>query len=380
MPQLRRILSCDGGGIRGIITLRCLEALETRIGPCGQYFDMFAGTSTGALIAGALANGVPVSKLIELYTERRAEIFSRRLFGCLHPLVTKYHKTGLHRILCEYFGDVTLAQLNHDILITAVDTVRSETVFFSSFRLPAGAAARHGTYQKVRLRDAIEASASAPTYFAAHGRFIDGGTTVYNNPAYVAAVEALRYSSDKSREPPEPSRYDDAAVEVYSFGTGFAARAMEPDEAMRTSGLGWINYVIAESGNHAGYQQSYVSRSELDIAEQVIAFHRYDLYLTPQVIDWAVPGSTIDPETLGLDAIDDEPFELMDELGKKYGAYLFPPGFVAPAPPYASAAAQQAAIVRRTPARGKWHEYGKPPMPANYVNEVLAQLDEIDRR
>jgi hypothetical protein len=69
----------------------------------------------------------------------------------------------------------------------------------------------------------------------------------------------------------------------------------------------------------------------------------------------------------------------MDELGKKYGAYLFPPGFAAPAPPYASAAAQQAAIVRRTPARGEWHEYGKPPMPANYVNEVLAQLDEINQ-
>lgn len=319
MPQLRRILSCDGGGIRGIITLRCLEALETRIGPCGRYFDMFAGTSTGALIAGALAHGMPVSKLIELYTERRADIFSRRLFGCLHPLVTKYHKKGLHRILCEYFGDVTLAQLNHDILITAVDTVRSETIYFSSFRLPAGAAARHGTYQKVRLRDAIEASASAPTFFAAHGRFIDGGTTVYNNPAYVAAVEALRYSSDKSREPPEPSRYDDAVVEVYSFGTGFAARAMEPDEA-------------------------------------------------------------IDPETLALDAIDDEAFDLMDALGRKYGAYLFPPGFAAPAPPSASAAAQRPAIVRRTPARGEWHEYGKPPMPPNYVNEVLAQLDEINRK
>lgn len=382
MPETRRILSCDGGGIRGIITLRCLEALEARVGPCNKYFDMFAGTSTGALIAGSLAVGISVSDLIELYTDRRFEIFSRRLVGFLHPLVTKYSKKALHQVLHEYFGDVTLAELNYDILITAVDTVRSETAYFSSFRLPVGGGARHGTYQKVRLRDAVEASASAPTYFPAHGRFIDGGTTVYNNPAYVAAVEALRYSSDKNRQPPEPSRYDDAPVEVYSFGTGLQARAMEPDEAMRKSGLGWVKYVIGESGNQAGYQQSYVSQSELDIAEQAIAFYRYDLYLTPQVILWAVPGSTIDPETLALDAIDDEHFELMNELGKKYGQRLFPPNFTAPAPPptpVSSAAAGQAGIVRRTGAAGSWDQYGKPPLPPDYVKDVLAQFDAVDR-
>ena len=48
MAKTRRILSCDGGGIRGIVTLRVLEAFESRFGPCYEYFDMFAGTSTGA--------------------------------------------------------------------------------------------------------------------------------------------------------------------------------------------------------------------------------------------------------------------------------------------------------------------------------------------
>ena len=57
MPQTRRILACDGGGIRGIITLQCLKKLEDRVGRLVQYFDMFAGTSTGAMIAGGLAAG-----------------------------------------------------------------------------------------------------------------------------------------------------------------------------------------------------------------------------------------------------------------------------------------------------------------------------------
>lgn len=380
MPQLRRILSCDGGGIRGIITLRCLEALEARVGPCNKYFDMFAGTSTGAIIAGSLARGLPVSKLIEIYTDRRPEMFPPRLFGFLHPLVTKYSKKGMRNMLREYVGDTTLAELNHDVLITAVDTVRSETVYFSSFLLPEGGAARYGSYQKVKLRDAIEASASAPTYFPAHGRFIDGGATVYNNPAYVAAVEALRYSSDRKHQPPQASRYDGAAVEVYSFSTGLSAREMEPGEAMRKSGLGWINYIIGESSNHAGYQQSYVSHSELDMVQGAIAFYRYDLYLNRENIDWWMPGSRIDPETLALDAVDDERFELLNELGKKYGASLFGPNFTAPAPPAAPSAAEQARIARDPrSARGKWDQQGRKKMEADYVDEVLAEFAALGR-
>jgi len=381
MAQTRRILACDGGGIRGIITLRCLEAFETRFScRCYDYFDMFAGTSTGALIAGSLALGLPVSDLIRLYTERRSEIFSKRLLGFLHPLVTKYDKKALHQILREFFGDRTLADLDRDIMITAVDTVRSETTFFSSFQLPGGGSARHGKYQKVRLRDAIEASASAPTYFPAHGRFIDGGATVYNNPAYMATVEALRYSSDKKKG--EPSRYDDAPLEVYSFATGSQHQVMAKDEAMTKSGFDWLKYVISESSDQAGYHQSYVSQSELDLAAKAINFHRYDLYLTPEVIRIVDPESTIDPDTLALDAIDDERFELMSKLGVHFGKYLLENGLfdpaAAPATPFSSGAS--ARIVRREGATRRWvqFEHGQQPSIDNYVDEVLGHFNDID--
>jgi patatin-like phospholipase/acyl hydrolase len=385
MATVRRILSCDGGGIRGIITLRCLEALESRVGSCQSFFHMFAGTSTGAVIAGALAKGMSVGELISLYTDRRFEIFSQRLLGFLHPVVTKFRKGPLHRILRKEIGDVTLAELACDVLITAVDTVRSETIYFTSFQMPGNPGDRYGTYRKVRLRDAIEASVSTPTYFTAHGRFIDGGTTVYNNPAYVAAVEALRYSSNKRANPPQPSCFDGARVEVYSFGVGTQTNRMKPGEAERKCGLGWLKYVINESSNQAGFEQSYVAQSELDIAERTVAFYRYDIFLNRKIVEWAMPGSTIDPRTLEPDsAIDEERFRLLDEIGKKYGQRIFPPSFIPPAPPALPASgapgAQQTRIVLQQGAAGHWDKFGQPALPPDYADQVLREFDEVDRR
>lgn len=381
MAQTRRILSCDGGGIRGIITLRCLEALEARFGPAASYFDMFAGTSTGALVAGSLAHGIPVKTLIELYAERRNEIFSRRLLGVLHPFVTKYDKKGMHRVLKEFFGDRRLAELDHDITITAVDTVRAETSYFSSFCLPGPATARFGTYRNVRLRDAIEASASAPTYFPSHGRFIDGGTTVYNNPAYMAAVEALRYSSNKKDHPPQASRYDDARIEVYSFGTGTVLNQMQPGEAMGKSGFGWVKYVLSVGGDHANYHQSYVAQSELDMAEDAIIFYRYDLYITPDMVGQVMPDSPVDPKDLALDAVDDESFALLDALGKGFAQHLTANNLFDPGPPAAAAASadEQARIVRRNNTVGRWVRHPKLEIPQGYVEVVLSEFDQIDR-
>jgi uncharacterized protein len=358
---IRRILSCDGGGIRGIVTLRCLEALEKRFGPCQKHFHMFAGTSTGALIAGALAHGIPVGRLIELYAARRRQVFSRRLLGWLHPLATKYDGRGLAAVLKEFFGERRLAELDHDIMITAVDTVRAETTYFSSFCLPGPGRARFGTYRDVRLRDAIAASSAAPTYFPAHGRFIDGGSTVYNNPAYMAAVEALRYSSDRKRDPPQASSYDGASVEVYSFGTGLARDRMAPGEAARKSGLGWTRYLLDIGGDHASYHQSYVAQSELDLAQHAIAFYRYDLY-----IEQAIP----------FDAVDEASFALLDALGREFADRLIAQGLFDPTgAPAAPAPTEQARIVRRADPAGRWVRHPPSAMPQGYENEVLREFE-----
>src|SRR5450432_517190 len=67
-PTHRAILCLDGGGIRGILTLQLLKALEAQAGaPCHQIFDMVAGTSTGAIIAGLIASGRSAVEIDELY-------------------------------------------------------------------------------------------------------------------------------------------------------------------------------------------------------------------------------------------------------------------------------------------------------------------------
>lgn len=374
----KRILCCDGGGVRCLIALRCMQALERQVGvACYDYFDMFAGTSGGAEIAALLAMGKKVDDVIAILRDRRPDMFKRTPLSFLHPLVTKYQKKSIHRLFRELYGaERRLRELERDLLIASVDTVRSETTYFTSFRLPDGG--RYGTYKDVRLRDAVEASAAAPTFFQAHGRFIDGGIGAYNNPAYMAAVEALRYSSDRERE---PSSYDGFELEVYSFGVGQQVHALAPDEAMKKTGLGWARYVLQAPSDQANWQQSYVTQSELDIAERAVTFYRYDLYLTEAVLQEAAPGTTIAPDELTIDAGDDERFDLLDRLGRFYADYLARNRFfIQPSLSSTVAAPAHAAIVREGRTSTRWDEYGKPALPADYVQQVLAQFDEVDRQ
>jgi hypothetical protein len=364
-PNRRRILALDGGGVRGIITLHALRAMEGVLGQsCFQTFHGFAGTSTGAIIAGALAYGLSVDQLIDLYRERRQEIFSRTLSSYfLGPLVTRYRKGPIREILRDFFGDVTLEQLRKDIFITATDTVRSETTYFTAYTQPNEN--RYGFYKELRLRDVIEASLSAPTYFPPHGRFIDGGVGAYNNPAYAATVEALRYSREPGQGP-GPGVYEENALDVVSFGTGAQPQLMEPGEAARTSVLGWLGYVIGEGMDQANVQQSQICAQELDLKEKAIRFYRYQLYLSDadpsrEFISttlglWVPPDFKMDELT--LDAVDDERFDFLDAVGQAWGAYLAEQGRQGFFPP-----------------PGVWREerrLGKPP--DSYVREIAEEL------
>lgn len=334
-PNRRAVLALDGGGVRGIITLHALQALERHLGSsCFSLFNCFAGTSTGAILAGALARGYSVEALINLYREHRQDIFSRTLRSYfLGSLVTRYRKGPIRELLKEYFDDVTLAELKKDIFITATDTVRAETIYFTAFTQPDET--RHGTYKGLRLRDAIEASLSAPTYFPPHGRFIDGGVGVHNNPAYVAAVEALRYSSPRQEHGVYREEDEDRKPNVVSFGTGAQPQLMEPGQAARTSVLGWLGYVVGEGMLQASSQQSYVARSELHGMEKAIRFYRYQLHLShaeesknfiSNTLGCSIPAD-LNLDELTLDATDEERFDFLDDLGQAWGAYLTKEGF-----------------------------------------------------
>ena len=78
-PGPRRMLALDGGGIRGVLTLSILKAIETQLGVArlSEYFDYIAGTSTGAIIASGLATGMSVDELIDFYRKTGTAMFQR---------------------------------------------------------------------------------------------------------------------------------------------------------------------------------------------------------------------------------------------------------------------------------------------------------------
>jgi len=200
----RRILSIDGGGIRGLVSCTWLEAVEAALANAGKpgligSFDLLAGTSTGALVACGLGLGWSPETLGRLYRERRDEIFpgaagklwsrARRLFrhGVSAP---RYDGRGLEGVLREVFGDRRMGDLQRPTLITSYDTLGRRPVIFKSF-LPAHA--------DLRLWEVCRASTAAPSYFPAHGMEVEGqlcslidGGIVANNPTACAIAEALR--------------------------------------------------------------------------------------------------------------------------------------------------------------------------------------------
>lgn len=162
---MKKILSIDGGGIRGIIPLACLVELEKiHRKPCQEIFDMVAGTSTGALIAAGVALGISARGLLALYRELAKHAFERLpLHQILFNLGNhRYSNTFIANTLHEIGADRPLNSLMVDVLITAKNLETSRTDFF--VKDGPGNAGHWGT---MSLVDAVLASIAAPTYFPA---------------------------------------------------------------------------------------------------------------------------------------------------------------------------------------------------------------------
>lgn len=231
-----KILSCDGGGIRGLITALLIRDLNRRFGFIAKA-DAFAGTSTGGLIALALADGLPVDSVIDLYRNQGGTIFEpnewfasdadgreQALSRAIGELGTgpgfrssQYTNAGLKRLAGKLFGSRRLSDLNRLVVVNSARLWKEQSWVPASFsNAPAN------PYRDLPLADAALATSAAPTYFppyeiSAYGYFADGGTFA-NNPAMTALAEALggRYASG----------VDD--VHVLSLGTGQAPEGIRP--------------------------------------------------------------------------------------------------------------------------------------------------------
>lgn len=245
--KARRVLSLDGGGIRGLVSCIWLAGVENALVEAGKpglrgSFDLVAGSSTGAIVACGLGAGLSADAMAELYRRQRDLIFpglAGRLWSRLArlpaqgPSAPKYDGKGLEKVLRKVFGTTTLGQLGMPTLVTSYDTIQRRPVVFKSFK---------PEHQDLPVWEVCRASAAAPTYFPAHplkveGRncaLIDGGV-VANNPTACAIAEAMR----------KDARVDNVHdLVVLSVGTGERTRSIDLKSAREWGAVEWAVPII----------------------------------------------------------------------------------------------------------------------------------------
>ncbi len=257
MKETIRILSIDGGGIRGIIPATVLgKILGNR--RAKDVFHMIAGTSTGGIIACGLCKPNPVtpSALIELYAKHGADIFRRPFiwrFPGSNLLEEKYNATELETQIKAILGDTRLSEVaDVDLVVPSYaiklavarpDGENRAPMFFNSWRA-RGEDLKPGQDKAeydFLLRDIARATSAAPTYFepavvtnVAKQSFgmIDGGVFA-NNPAMCALAAAYdRYGVDKN-------------YVMLSLGTGYLQRPIPLDEAKGWGLAGWARPILS---------------------------------------------------------------------------------------------------------------------------------------
>ena len=248
-----RILCVDGGGIRGLIPALVIAELERRIqkragdqARVSDYFHMFAGTSTGGLVALSLTApdpenpqrpGVTGGELARFYTDDGPGIFHRSLWQKLRTLWgwlgPKYTLGPLQSAIEKRLGTTHIEHALRELVVTSYDMTNREPYFFKRWRareLPESDRNRP-------LADAGLATSAAPTYFPSHeldGRALVDGGVFAANPVIVAVVEALKRFGD------DPHHLDQDDLLVVSLGTGLHEDGYKQEEVRRWGRLGWV--------------------------------------------------------------------------------------------------------------------------------------------
>lgn len=300
-----RILSVDGGGIRGIIPAMILEELERETGkPIYSLFDLIAGTSTGAIIALGLTRPsdenaqIPrfrAADLVGFYSTNSTEIFPHS-FEPLRKLrryfLPKYGSEGIEAVLENYFGDVRLVEALTQVIIPAYDLEDRKRIWFDSYSRPA---------YHIFMKDVARGATAAPTYLPparfpvpnilspkGYVSLVDGGLFA-NNPALTALsrVENIgRGSTD---------------FLLVSLGTGSRQVKLSFNETWNWGVIAWVDPLLDISFSDPAIEEEVRSIVEL----------RGDEYYRLQV--------ELDERDVTLD---DSSSETIDQLRKATQTYI----------------------------------------------------------
>jgi len=252
----KKLLAIDGGGIRGVLALEVLQRIEDLLKAksgradfvLADYFDYIAGTSTGGIIAAGLSIGKPVKEILDFYLEAGAQMFVKA--NLLRRLRYEFKSEPLAAKLREVFdADTTLGSEKLQTLLLLVmrnATTDSPWPISNNPYAKYNDSTRPDCNFKFPLWQLVRASTAAPTYFPpevivlpsarpAGERefiFVDGGVTMYNNPAFQMFLMATldRYWALKpdARWRPGADR-----MLIVSVGTGTSPdvrSGLEPDQ------------------------------------------------------------------------------------------------------------------------------------------------------
>jgi len=312
------ILSVDGGGMRGLIPIAMLAELEAMTGkPAYELFDMVAGTSTGAVIAGGLALHLSAHDILEqIYKSRLPGAFPLDTFLSNLATYGRFLLTGLRYLYdLEPFRQALqplaqgkkLRDLTQPIFFVTTKDVRSGDTYYVVSAGPGLSA-----FADWPLAGAVAASGAAPIYFPpVAGNLIDGGVGVYSNPCLAVATEAMEYIG-------ATEGFVDDQVMLVSLGTGLTPRAREDGVASRFWLFDWVNYVILSGIDDASLQQVFVTRA---IYSARLDFRRYNPLLSRESVEreLGVPTDNLsDPAQLTLSSRRSDQIALMEAIGRAY--------------------------------------------------------------
>lgn len=308
-----KILSIDGGGIKGLYSAKVLEHFESEYsGHISDHFDLLCGTSTGGIIALALSLKVPAKDIVQFYKQDGPVIFKYRskfsralAFGKQLLLKSKYPAGDLKTALEKVFKDARIKDAQNLLCIPSFNVSTGENRVFKYDHTVLRAD------NELRMVDVALATSAAPTYFPLHqlnnAYYTDGGIWA-NNPAMCGLLEAFKYFVGPNKQ---YSSFKILSVSSLNHSNGF-----QIDKK-------WYNVFNYKRMSYRKWG-SKLFQVTLDGQSEFVDFFLTSIApnLNPKGDFVRIPSYTVSPENIAcisLDKATKKALELLEIYGDKQG-------------------------------------------------------------